>query len=183
MFLFLAGHTVLYAYFKPFLTVSMDLGGAGVSLVYLIFGFAAVAGGGVGGTLADRLGTKRTILTTIIIFGTALFALPYTTFALPVFLVVMVIWGMMNWSITPALQSYLIESAPETSEVQQSLNNSALHFGIAFGSFIGGIVIERSSVLHNAAAGGVMVIFALVAALVSMYGGGLASRRDRGTQM
>src|SRR5699024_12479421 len=35
MFLFLAGHTVLYAYFKPFLTVSMDLGGEGVRLVYL----------------------------------------------------------------------------------------------------------------------------------------------------
>jgi len=184
MFLFLAGHTVLYAYFKPFLTVSMDLGGAGVSLVYLIFGFAAVAGGGVGGTLADRLGTKRTILTTIIIFGTALFALPHTTFALPVFLVVMVIWGMMNWSITPALQSYLIESAPETSEVQQSLNNSALHFGIAFGSFIGGIVIEQATVLHNAAAGGVLVIFALVAALISMYSGkNFAPEKDRSPEM
>src|SRR5699024_3504310 len=155
-----------------------------VSLVYLIFGFAAVAGGGVGGTLADRLGTKRTILTTIIIFGAALFTLPYTTFALPVFLVVMVIWGMMNWSITPALQSYLIESAPETSEVQQSLNNSALHFGIAFGSFIGGIVIEQTTVLHNAAAGGVLVIFALVAALISMYGGrSFVPEKDRRPEM
>lgn len=76
----------------------------------------------------------------------------------------------MNWSLSPALQSYLIETDPTTSEVQQSLNNSALHFGIAFGSFIGGIVIEQTSVLLNPVIGSILIIFSLGAALISMYG-------------
>lgn len=167
-FLFLAGHLTLYAYLTPFLKTTMGLGGTWISAVYLIFGIAAVAGGGFGGILADRFGAKPTILSVIIVFGLALFVIPYTTFSLPLFLVVLVVWGMMNWSVTPAMQSYLIETSPETADIQQSLNNSALHFGIAFGSFVGGIVIEHTSVEHNAGIGVLFVILALVAAGISM---------------
>lgn len=167
-FLFLAGHLTLYGYLTPFLKMTLGLSGTWVSIVYLIFGVAAVFGGGFGGMLADRFGTKPTILGVTIIFGISIFMIPYTTFAFPLFLVVMIIWSMLSWAITPAMQSYLIESAPETSDIQQSLNNSALHFGIAFGSMIGGIVIEQASVEMNATVGGFLVILALGAAVLSM---------------
>lgn len=168
MFLFLAGHMVLYAYFTPFLKTMLGLNGTWVSIVYLIFGIAAVSGGGIGGILADRFGSKPVIITVISIFALSMFSIPYTTFAFPLFLVVMVIWGMMSWSITPALQSYLIETTPETAAIQQSLNNSALHFGIAFGSLVGSFTIEHVSVQFNATIGGFFVILALAAAIFSM---------------
>ncbi|ATO50691.1 MFS transporter [Brevibacillus laterosporus] len=167
-FLFLAGHLTLYAYLTPFLKMKLGLDGDWVSIVYVIFGIAAVFGGGFGGFLADRFGTKRTILSVISIFALTIFMIPYTTFALPLFLVVMIIWSMLSWAITPALQSYLIEAAPESSDIQQSLNNSALHFGIAFGSFIGGIVIERASIDWNATVGGLIILLALGTAVFSM---------------
>jgi MFS transporter, DHA1 family, purine base/nucleoside efflux pump len=167
-FLFLAGHLTLYGYLTPFLKLALGLNGTWVSIVYLIFGVAAVFGGGFGGMLADRFGTKPTILGVTIVFGISIFMIPYTTFAFPLFLVVMVIWSMLSWAITPAMQSYLIESSPETSDIQQSLNNSALHFGIAFGSMIGGIIIENASVEMNATVGGLLVILALGTAIVSM---------------
>ncbi|MFG6497027.1 MFS transporter [Fictibacillus sp. UD] len=167
-FLFLAGHLTLYGYLTPFLKMTLGLNGTWVSIVYLIFGIAAVFGGGIGGMLADRFGTKPTILGVTIIFGISIFMIPYTTFAFPLFLVVMIIWSMLSWAITPAMQSYLIESSPETSDIQQSLNNSALHFGIAFGSMIGGIVIESASVETNATVGGLLVILALGTAVISM---------------
>ncbi|WP_106495246.1 MFS transporter [Lentibacillus sp. Marseille-P4043] len=170
-FLFLAGHTTLYAYLTPFVKTTMGLEGTWISIIYLIFGIAAVSGGGFGGTLADVMGTKRTIITAIIVFGFAIFTIPYTTFSVPVFLVVMVIWGAMSWAISPAMQSYLIETSPETSDIQQSLNNSALHLGIAIGSLIGGVVIEQASVEQNPTIGGLLVIVALGTALFSMYGG------------
>lgn len=168
MFFFLAGHMVLYAYFTPFLKTTLGLDGTWVSIIYLIFGIAAVAGGGIGGVLADRFGSQKVILCVIVIFALSLFTIPHTTFAFPLFIIIMIIWGSASWAITPALQSYLIETSPETAAIQQSLNNSALHFGIAFGSLIGGIVIERTSVVHNATFGGLFVIVALAAATYSM---------------
>ncbi|ASK60748.1 MFS transporter [Virgibacillus phasianinus] len=167
-FLFLAGHLTLYAYLTPFLKMTMGLNGTWVSVVYLIFGVAAVAGGGLGGMMADRFGTKSTILAVTVVFGLAIFTIPYTTFAFPLFLFVMVIWSMLSWAITPAMQSYLIEASPETSDIQQSLNNSALHFGIAFGSLIGGVVIEQASVTQNPTVGGMFIILALVTVVLSM---------------
>ncbi|WP_077298457.1 MFS transporter [Virgibacillus pantothenticus] len=170
-FLFMAGHTILYAYFTPFVKETMGISGSWLSVIYFLFGIAAVSGGGVGGTISDRLGTKRTMLTTLIIFSVSIFILPFTTSILPVFIVVMIIWGMMSWAITPALQSYLIESAPATADIQQSLNNSALHFGIAFGSFIGGIVIEQATVEQNALVGGVFISLSLITIMFSMSRG------------
>ncbi|OZU88870.1 MFS transporter [Virgibacillus indicus] len=167
-FVFLAGHSILYTYLTPFVKTTMGLDGTWVSIIYLIFGIAAVSGGGIGGTLSDRFGSKRTTLITIIAFGIALFAIPYTTFLLPLFLIVMAAWGLMSWAITPAIQSHLIESSPETSDIQQSLNNSALHFGIAFGSLIGSVAIEQASVEQNPTVGGMFVIIALGTALISM---------------
>ncbi|WHI59788.1 MFS transporter [Mammaliicoccus lentus] len=167
-FLFMAGHTILYAYFTPFVKMTMGISGRWLSVFYFIFGIAAVSGGGVGGTLSDRFGSKRTMITTLIIFSLSIFTLPYTTSVLALFIIVMIIWGMMSWAITPALQSYLIESAPETADIQQSLNNSALHFGIAFGSLIGGIVIEQASVEKNAMVGGILISLSLVTIMLSM---------------
>ncbi|WP_345241809.1 MFS transporter [Pontibacillus salipaludis] len=167
-FLFLAGHLTLYGYLTPFLKTTMGLNGTWVSIVYLIFGVAAVLGGGVGGMLADRFGTKPSVLGIIAVFAVSIFLIPYTTFSFPLFLIVMVIWSMLSWAVTPAQQSYLIESAPESSDIQQSLNNSALHLGIALGSFIGSIVIERSSVEHNATVGGIFIVIALATAVFSM---------------
>ncbi|MBY7142149.1 MFS transporter [Virgibacillus sp. NKC19-3] len=167
-FLFLAGHSTLYAYLTPFAKTTMDLDGTWVSIIYLLFGIAAVSGGAVGGALSDQIGSKRMIFAAMILFGFAIFSISYTTFALPIFLVSLVMWGMGNWAITPAMQSYLIETSPETSDIQQSLNNSALHFGIAFGSFVGGIIVEQASVEVTPRVGGLFVIIALISVSISM---------------
>lgn len=168
MFFYLSGHLAIYAYLTPFAKDILQLDSTWTSVVYFLFGVAAVTGGGLGGTLADRFGARKVILSVILIFAVSLFVLPFTKNALPIFFVVLVIWGMMSWSITPALQSYLIDIAPDTAQIQQSLNNSALHFGIAFGSFVGGIVVLKTSVLYTPIAGGLLIILALITATISM---------------
>lgn len=167
-FLFMTGHTVLYAYLTPFVKATMGIDGTWISIVYLIFGVAAVSGGGIGGAISDRFGAKPTIFGCIFMFTFVLFAIPYTTFAIPVFLIILVIWGVLSWAITPAVQSYLIVTSPETADIQQSLNNSALHFGIAFGSLIGSIIIDHSTVESNASVGGIFVILSLFTAIFSV---------------
>lgn len=167
-FLYMTGHSVLYTYLKPFVQQTMDLGATWISIIFLIFGIAAVSGGGIGGTLADTLGTKRTILSSIILFGVIMMVIPLTTNLLPIFLVALVIWGSLSWAISPAMQSYLIDSSPETSEIQQSLSNSALHFGIAVGSFLGGIIIGQFTTFANAYTGGILIIASLGTMYISL---------------
>ncbi|WP_047986554.1 MFS transporter [Ornithinibacillus californiensis] len=167
-FLYMSGHSVLYTYLKPFVQETMGLGAAWISIIFLIFGIAAVSGGGIGGALADTLGTKKTVVYAIIIFSIVIMVIPYTTSILPLFLITLIIWGIMSWAISPAMQSYLIESSPETSEVQQSLSNSSLHFGIAFGAFVGGLIIGQAATNVNALIGGLLIIVSLGTMYISM---------------
>lgn len=165
----LAGHYTFYAYFTPFLENTLNLGGYWVSVFYLLFGVAAVSGGGIGGALADRIGSTKSMLIFISTFSIVLFILPYTTFFMPLFIVVMMIWGALSWSNSPATQAYLIQTDPDNSDIHQSLHNSAIQMGIALGSGIGGVVIEnQGSAASTASVGAGVVVIAFICAVISI---------------
>src|SRR5699024_3543248 len=65
----LAGHYAFYAYFAPFLESTMHLSQTWISICYFLFGIAAVGGGALGGMLADKLGSRKAILSVISVFN------------------------------------------------------------------------------------------------------------------
>lgn len=165
----LAGHYTIYAYFTPFLEDVMHLDANWVSIFYLLFGIAAVSGGALGGTLSDAIGPQKSIIIFIVSFAVVLFLLPFSTFSMFVFIPVMLIWGALSWSLSPPQQSYLIQTDPATSDIQQSFNNSALQVGISIGSGFGGIVLSQTgSVSHTAWYGSAVVLIALACAVFSI---------------
>lgn len=164
----LAGHYTIYAYFTPFLETNMQLDSTWISVFYFIFGMAAISGGAFGGMLSDRIGSKQSILIVIGAFAVSLFLLPFAASSMLFFIPVMIIWAALSWSLAPAQQSYLIESDPVTSDIQQSFNNSALQIGISIGSAIGGLALTQTgSVSSNAWFGGGLVILAFLCAIYS----------------
>lgn len=165
----LAGHYTVYAYFTPFLETNLNLNQYWISICYFLFGIAAVGGGALGGNLANRIGSKKSILIIIGAFALVLFALPYTTFSLPFFIVIMMIWGTLSWALAPPQQDYIIQTDPASSDIHQSLNNSALQVGIAMGSGIGGVVLSQTdSVTSTAAVGAGVVVIAFLCAVISL---------------
>lgn len=168
--LMLAGHYTLYAYFTPFLENVMHLGASWISIVYFFFGLAAVAGGMIGGFMSDSLGARRSIMIVVGAFALTMFLLPFSASFVPLFAILVFVWGALSWALSPAQQSYLIDAAPETSEIQQSFNFSALQLGIAAGSAIGGVVIDNTpAVTFNAWIGGGIVVLAFFVAIYTLY--------------
>ncbi|KMK97303.1 MFS transporter [Rossellomorea marisflavi] len=164
----LAGHYMFYAYFTPYLIQTFDSSPKAISIFYLLIGLASVCGNWVGGWLSDRIGSKSIVLVTVL-FALVLFAIPFTAGFMPLFVVMTILWGGLSWALTPALQNYLIQIAPDTSDIQQSINTSALQVGISVGSALGGAVVSVShDVSHLASFGAVLVVFAILSSLFSL---------------
>ncbi|WP_289135031.1 MFS transporter [uncultured Brevibacillus sp.] len=164
----LTGHLTLYAYFTPYLKTTMGVDASMLSLIYFVFGLAAVAGGGAGGWFSDKWGAKKAILWIVPLFALVMSVLPFFTSSLPVFLVIMVIWSALSWAISPAQQNYLIYSSPAAPDLPLGLNTSALHLGIAFGSMAGGMVVEQASVTYTPWVGALFVLVSFGCAIFSI---------------
>lgn len=164
----MTGQFTIYAYVTPFLQETMGLSTNMISLVLFVYGLAGIAGGWIGGWSSDKLGNGITIIVTLLLHALAIFLLPYSTGSIFLLLIVVVVWCAFNMAPSPAIQSYLIQTAPESSDIQLSFNTSSLHIGVAAGSIVGGLIVNHSSVTTNAYVGGLIVILAILSAVFSL---------------
>src|SRR5699024_3668353 len=114
-------------------------------------------------------GAQKSIIIVISIFALSMILLPFSTVSLILFIPIMIIWGGISWALSPPQQSYLIQTAPRTSDIQQSFNVSALQIGISFGSFVGGVTLEQTGTISSLSwVGTIIVIISLCCAIFSL---------------
>ncbi|MDQ0171600.1 MFS transporter [Paenibacillus tundrae] len=167
--LVLAGHLTLYAYFTPFLQATIGASSTMVTFIYVMFGIAAVAGGGIGGLLSDRLHPAKAIIIVLIPFMITMALIPVSV-GLPLiaFLLLLSVWSALSWTVTPVQNSLIIKTSPETADTLISTNSGIAHAGIALGTYIGGMVIDHSAIQHTGWVGSILILLGLVTAIYAI---------------
>jgi predicted MFS family arabinose efflux permease len=179
--LYLTGGFMVISYIAPLAIQGAGLSETTLPLVLLAFGVGAVIGNIASGHLSDRIGARRVVVLSLVasaaicvVMALALNALPHR-FAGPALIALMVPWGVVGWAFPPAQASRIVALAPEVSHLTLSLNASAIYFGIAMGTTVGGRVLAMAP---PAELGAVAAIFPLVGlglmALVRMREGAVA---------
>ena len=163
----ITGYQLVFTYVSPLLRTTAGVDTALVSTALLVCGLFSVAGSRLGGYGADRWGTARTIVFSLLVHAAALLALPFVSASVAGAFAALAIWFGAAWTTTPAQQYYLVSISPDAADFVLSLNNSVLQLGIAVGAAAGGLIAELLSVRELGWAGAAFEVLALLAAAFS----------------
>ncbi|MCH7232559.1 MFS transporter [Glycomyces sp. L485] len=168
-FLIVSGHFIAYTYISPILA-GIGIAPGGIGGMLMVFGIAALVATVASGALIGRH-LKGTLigLAAAMSLSMALMALAVgDAFSA---IAVLVLWGIGYGMVSPAVQTWYLEAAPDDAEIATSLNTMMFNLAIAVGSFSGGLVVDA------AGAPNVLWIGALLLTPVALLVGGRSARR------
>lgn len=164
--LYIGGYATLFTYITPFLQATSELSITQISGILFLAGVCSFIGSKMGGQLADAKGSKFTIILGLLLQGITLLLFAVAGVNLVVLIIVLMIFMLATWSISPAQQLYLVTLAPQNPDIALSVNTSFIQFGFALGSGLGGLVISQSSVQYLNWVGLAAVALSLLLALL-----------------
>ncbi|MBY7142608.1 MFS transporter [Virgibacillus sp. NKC19-3] len=160
------GGFMTYTYIAPIITGITNV--ENISVFLMLFGIGALFGNLVGGYFTDKIGAAKTLKLSLGGFAVLLAAfsllslLPPSVFAIVMVSIVAILWGIPGFGMNPALNSFLIALNPKQAQMVLSFSASALYTGIGLGAFVGGGIINVSSVNYVGIGSGIFVLIALV---------------------
>ncbi|PQP85121.1 MFS transporter [Paenibacillus sp. PCH8] len=163
---YIGGYATLFTYITPFLQMTSSLSMTEISGVLFLAGVCSFVGSKLGGQLADAKGSKFTIFLGLFLQGATLLLFALAGVNLWVLILILMIFMLATWSISPAQQLYLVTLAPRNPDIALSVNTSFIQFGFALGSGLGGFVISQTSVLYLNWVGFAAVSVAFLVAVV-----------------
>lgn len=172
-FLYIVGGFVVISYLAPLAIDGAGLTRAALPGMLLVYGVGAVIGNLSSGYLADRIGATRVVTfsilgsTTICIAMALMLKTMPDEIAGPALFALMLPWGILGWTFPPAQASRLVSYAPAQAHLTLGLNASALYFGIAFGTLIGGRVLEFATAADLGLVGAIFPIMGLAVLVAS----------------
>ncbi|KGQ30492.1 MFS transporter [Gallibacterium anatis] len=165
------GTFVLFTFLSPMLQQLSGFNGNDVSLILVGYGIAVALGNTLGGKLADKLGTIRSLKYIFSVQMLVLFSFYFTAQSAWAVLISTMLLGLTSFATVPPLQLLVVEQAkidaPQSVDVASGLNIAAFNLGITIGSGIGGQVVAKLGLLDTAWVGA--IILAITLLLVSLF--------------
>jgi DHA1 family putative efflux transporter-like MFS transporter len=168
LFVFI-GYSVVNTYITPFLISAISISEEGVSVILFALGIASLFGSKLGGFLADRLGTARTLVGSMLVQAISLALVSAISGSAVVVISLLMLWVIAAWTFGPTQNFNLLSLAPEASGIMLSLNSTFVQLGFAAGAGIGGIMVNGSSILMICWIGAAAVAVALFVTVASLW--------------
>jgi MFS transporter, DHA1 family, inner membrane transport protein len=130
----------VFTYIAPMLLAVTQVSPHAVTITLLLFGVGITIGNLLGGTLSDwrpmafLIGALITLIAALIALY---YAEPYTIPAV----IMILIWGAVQFAAGAPLQSRIVEQAAAAPNLASTLNQGAFNFGNATGASLGGMML------------------------------------------
>jgi predicted MFS family arabinose efflux permease len=142
-FLQSAPQFALFAYIVPATVAFLAVGPEALGLILAGFGAVGVLGNVLAARFIDRAGAANVVMAAMLSMLAAHLLWPWSAGSLPLYFVVMFLWGLGCFSANSAQQARLAALAPQQASVSVALNSSALYLGQAVGPVIGGLMLAH----------------------------------------
>lgn len=173
------GTFTVFTFLAPILEQISGFQSSAIALIMLVYGVSVAIGNICGGRMADRLGPIKALQIIFTALALVLLAFTFTAGNQIAAVITILIWGAFAFGNVPGLQVYVVQLAekytPHAVDVASGLNIAAFNVGIALGSLLGGIIIEKMTLMDTAWIAALIVALALVLTRLS----GFLDKRDQ----
>lgn len=167
------GTFTAFTFLAPILEQVSGFESGAIGLIMLVYGVSVAVGNIWGGRLADRMGPIKALHIIFTALALVLVAFTFTAGNPVTAVITILIWGAFAFGNVPGLQVYVVQLAekftPQAVDVASGLNIAAFNVGIALGSLLGGVVIERMTLMDTAWIGALIVALALALTRLSGF--------------
>ncbi|MFI6978560.1 MFS transporter [Embleya sp. NPDC050154] len=174
-FLLVSGHFAAFTFVSPVLQDVSGIDEGMVGPLLLGFGAAGIAGNFLAGAASAR--DVRVTIVTISVVLTAVLAIFPLVGRTPIGgTALMIVWGLAFGGVPVGVQTWILKSAPESTEAATALNTSVFNLAIALGALFGGIVANNVALTAVLTTGAVLALPTTLA--MWRAGGGTHRGRD-----
>lgn len=158
------GTFVVFTYLSPILQDITGFKEGTVAVILLLYGMAIAIGNMIGGKFSNQ-NPIRALFYMFIVQAVVLFILMYTAPFKVAGLITVFFMGLLAFMNVPGLQVYVVMLAerfvPAAVDVASAMNIAAFNIGIAFGSYLGGVITDSAGLIHTTWIGSLMVLAAV----------------------
>ena len=167
------GTFVVFTYLAPILEQVAGFASSSIGLIMLVYGVSVAVGNIWGGKLADKMGPVKALQLIFSALALVLLVFTFTAQSQIGAVLTVLIWGAFAFGNVPGLQVYVVQLAekhtPNAVDVASGLNIAAFNVGIAFGSVVGGVIVEDMALTDTAWIGAAIVVLAFALTRFSGY--------------